>query len=323
MAMSDWVDFSAIKRNVSLAAMLRRYHVPLRRSGRDQYRGRCPIHRGDGREAFHANLTRNIFHCFACGAGGSVLDFVAAIEACTLRDAALRLQQEMDVPAAQSSAMGIDGKQLVTKKRSAPPPLGFALRGVDSTHPYLAARGIERRTAEEFGAGFYSGPGLLSGRVVIPIHDQCGELVAYCGRALGNSEPRYRFPAGFAKSEILFNFHRTAAAAKPAVVVVEGFFDCFKLHQAGVRSVVALMGSALYEPQQRWLLERFQRVILMLDGDAAGRRATAEIAARLRPHCSVQVIHLASDTQPDHMPGHEIRQLLQQQLQPCASNQVQ
>jgi DNA primase len=164
---------------------------------------------------------------------------------------------------------------------------------------------------------------LLSGRLVIPIHDQCGELVAYCGRALGNSEPRYRFPAGFAKSEILFNFHRAAAAAKPAVVLVEGFFDCFKLHQAGVHSVVALMGSALYEPQQQLLLERFQRVILMLDGDVAGRRATTEITGRLRPHCSVEAIHLDSDTQPDQMPNHQIRRVLQQQLQPCASGQIQ
>jgi len=70
------------------------------------------------------------------------------------------------------------------------------------------------------------------------------------------------------------------------------------------------MGAALYDSQQRALLERFQRVILMLDGDAAGRRAAAEIAARLRPHCSLQVIHLASDTQPDQMSPDEIRHVL-------------
>ena len=96
--MSDWVDFAAVKRSVPLALIFERYHVKLRRSGRDQYRGHCPIHHGEGPEAFHANLSRNIFHCFSCGAGGSGLDFVAAIEGCTLREAALRLHQQAFVP---------------------------------------------------------------------------------------------------------------------------------------------------------------------------------------------------------------------------------
>jgi DNA primase len=71
--MPNWVDFAAIQQSVPLASLLRRYPVKLRRSGRDQYRGYCPIHGGEGREAFHANLTRNVFHCFSCGAGGTVL----------------------------------------------------------------------------------------------------------------------------------------------------------------------------------------------------------------------------------------------------------
>jgi DNA primase len=307
--MSNWVDFAAIKRSVPLAPLLQRYRVQLRRSGCDQYRGPCPIHRGEGQEAFHANLSQNIFHCFSCGAGGSVLDFVAAMEGCSLREAALHLQQQICI-LGQPAAARQDGKQLVTKKRSTPTALGFTLHGVDCTHAYLAARGIERRTAEQFGVGSYRGPGIFSGRLVIPIHNQRGELVGYCGRALDHSEPRYRFPPGLAKSEILFNCHRAAAAAKFAVVVVEGFFDCFKLHQAGVHAVVALMGSALYESQQRLLLERFQHVILMLDGDAAGRRATAAIATRLRSQCSLQVLDLAPQTQPDQMSSEQIRHVL-------------
>ena len=89
--MQNWVDFTAIKRRVELASLLRQYQVKLRRSGRDQYRGCCPIHGGDGREAFHANLSKNVFHGFACGAGGTVLDFVAAMDRCSLREAALKL----------------------------------------------------------------------------------------------------------------------------------------------------------------------------------------------------------------------------------------
>ena len=79
--MSDWVDFSEIKSRVTIEQVLRSYRVDwLRGSGAQQYRGRCPIHPGQGREAFHANFGQNLFHCFACGAGGNVLDFVAAME---------------------------------------------------------------------------------------------------------------------------------------------------------------------------------------------------------------------------------------------------
>src|SRR5437762_11434132 len=107
--MQTWVDFAAIKRSVPLAPLLRRYQVKLRRSGHDQYRGCCPIHGGDGREAFHANLSKNVFHCFACGAGGTVLDFVAAMDGCSLREAAWKLTSE-------TAALREPAKQLVTKK---------------------------------------------------------------------------------------------------------------------------------------------------------------------------------------------------------------
>ena len=304
--MGNWVDFAAVKQHLDLASVLRHYQVSLRRSGHDQYRGRCPIHQGDGREAFHANLARNVFHCFSCGAGGTVLDFVAAMEGCTLREAALKLQGGTGRPHIQRPTL-----QLVTKKAKTPTPLGFALRNIDSTHPYLAARGIEASTAEEFGIGFYSGCGIFSGRLVIPLHNARGELVAYCGRAIDRTQPRYRFPPGFPKSEVLFNLHRAAAVGQQTAIVVEGFFDCLKLHQAGIAAVVALMGAALYESQQRQLLERFQRVILMLDGDAAGRRATATIAAHLQQHASVRVIHLPDAIQPDQLSTEAIRQFLQ------------
>src|SRR5688500_5999695 len=105
--MSEWVSFSRIKSQVRLEQVLRSYRVDwLRRSGPQHYRGRCPIHQGEGAEAFHANLERNVFHCFACGAGGNVLDFVAAMENCSIRQAALRLQFGQDwtgMPASGSS----------------------------------------------------------------------------------------------------------------------------------------------------------------------------------------------------------------------------
>jgi len=306
--MAHWLDFKAIKRGVSLESLLRHYGVELRRSGPDQYRGRCPIHGGEGRDAFHADAARNVFHCFACGARGTVLDFVTAMEGCTLREAAEKLQA-WATPLNQPAA-SLRRKELVTEKRRALSPLGFVLRGIDSAHPYLAARAIEPQTAAHFGVGFYAGPGLLSGRLVIPIHNAQGELVAYCGRSLDDAEPRYQFPPGFRKSEVLFNFHRAAASGESAVVVVEGFFDCLKVYQAGLRSVVALMGAILYRSPERALSERFRQVLLMLDGDATGERASRIIADRLRKHCAVRVVHLPANVQPDQLSAETIREIL-------------
>jgi DNA primase len=305
--MTNRLDFVAIKRGVSLESVLRQYRVQLRRYGRDQYRGCCPIHGGEGRDAFHVNLTRSIFHCFACGAGGTVLDFMAAMEGCTLREAAAKLQP-LTPPANPAS---LNKNKLVTEKRAAPGPLGFALRDVDSTHPYLATRGIANQTAMDFGVGFYPGPGLLSGRLVIPIHNAQGELVAYCGRSLDGTQPRYRFPPGFAKSQILFNFHRAAATGDSSVVVVEGFFDCFNIYQAGIRSVVALMGARLYKTPERALIERFRHVVVMLDGDATGQNASQAIARSLRrQHCAFRLVRLPPNAQPDQLPADVIRDIL-------------
>ena len=113
--MSDWLDFKSIKREVNLESILRHYRVQLRRSGKDQYRGCCPIHRGDGRDAFHANMARNVFHCFACGAGGTVLDFVAAMERCPLYEAAEKLKTI--TISLGPSRPAPNGKKLVTERR--------------------------------------------------------------------------------------------------------------------------------------------------------------------------------------------------------------
>ena len=306
--MANWIEFAAIKKGAPLVAVLEHYRIDeLRRNGRDQWRGRCPLHGGEGRETFHVNTAEQVFHCFSCGAGGSVLDLVAAVEGCGLREAAEKLSGWGRV----AGSFAQPQKSTVTKKTSSVPPLRFRLRGVDVRHPYLTSRGISEATANEFGIGFYAGPGLMSQRLVIPIDDDAGRLVGYCGRSLEGSEPRYRLPAGFAKSQVLFNLHRAAATRQSTVIVVEGFFDCLKVYQAGFGSVVALMGSALYEPQRRLLLQRFRQIVLMLDGDAPGRRAAAVVSARLSADCSVRIVQLADNRQPDQLSEQALRELLE------------
>ena len=257
---------------------VRHYQVDDLQGGHNgRYRGRCPLHQGEGRDA--------------------------------LREAALQLQDWLPGAATRRER---PSRQRVTKENICDnPPLRFTLRGVDGSDAYLAAREIQAGTAARFGVGFYRGPGLMSGRVVIPIHDERGRLVAYAGRAVDGRKPRYRFPAGFGKSQVLFNFHRAAATRSDTVLVVEGFFDCLRVSQAGFESVVALMGTELYEHPVQLLRDRFRRVALLLDGDAAGRVGRDRVAARLRDLCEVCLIGLPEGRQPDQLPEGELRQLIE------------
>ena len=88
-----WVDFRAVKEAVSMEAILRYYQVPNLRRQHDQLQGRCPIHRGQRDDSFRASLSKNAFQCFVCQAHGNVMDFVAAMEQCSFREAACKLHQ--------------------------------------------------------------------------------------------------------------------------------------------------------------------------------------------------------------------------------------
>ena len=204
------------------------------------------------------------------------MDFVAAMEKCSIREAACRLQRWFGeaAPPAHAAQGSVPKRELVREKEGCNPPLRFVLTGVDHGHGYLEQRSIDRATAVEFGVGFYGGPGLMSGRIVIPIRNSRGEIVAYAGRTLNGELPKYKLPAGFRKGWELFNIQRAAATSSQRVIVVEGYFDCVRVHQAGFPFVVALMGSSLSVEQESALLQRFDRMVLLLDGDAAGIKCT-------------------------------------------------
>jgi DNA primase len=310
--MNRWLNFRHIKDTVPLDMVLQSYGWKCSRRCGDRVQGRCPIHRGQRADAFHADLRQNGFHCFVCQAHGSVLDLVAAVEGCSLRQAALWLAERFGVGSwALPPDLGL--RQLTTeriRKKESSAALRFALRPVNSAHAYLQERGIEMDTAAHFGVGFYAGPGLLQGRVVIPIHNQHGQLLAYAGRSIDGAAPKYKLPAGFAKSRVLFNLHRAATRSDDRVIVVEGFFDCLKIHQAGLPGVVGLMGCSLSAHQEALLVKRYRNVTLMLDGDPAGQQGSRLIAERLRHQCAVEVVNLAPGQQPDQLTATEIHRAL-------------
>jgi DNA primase len=284
---------------------LNRYGVNWLRKSGEELRGRCPIHQGEGTDTFHVSLSKNAFHCFSCKARGNVLDFVAAMERCSVRDAALKLAEWFSIQP-QDGDVKVEKPKVVGESETNR-PLTFQLKGVDHEHEYLKARGITKETAETFGVGFFPGKGSMSRRVVIPIHSERGELIAYAGRAIDGSEPKYKFPAGFHKSQVLFNLHRVTAQE---VIIVEGFFDCMKVWQALHPFVLALMGSSLSEQQENLLLKQFKKVTLMLDGDKAGREAAEEIAERLMHKLYVRIVDLLDGAQPDQFDQEGIERAL-------------
>ncbi len=321
--MSPWVDFCVLRQGLGIEQVLTSYRVPLKRVGHHQLRGPCPLptHGSErSRESFSVDTAKNVWACHSascCEArqgrvGGNVLDLVALLEGCSIRQAALHLQDGWcswragsRVWEQQRASKGSPGSS-----RPGPPPrrLPFSLRL--RWHPYLEERAVHPSTAAWFGVGYYAGAGFLRHRIVFPIHDNEGQLVAYAGRSIDGSEPRYLFPPGFRKSQVVFNLHRAVGEAAGCAIVVEGFFDCLRVHQAGYRNVVALMGANLSDAQEKLLLERLRQLVLMLDGDEAGRRASQQLAARLGGKVSLSMVGLPSGRQPDQLSNEEIERIL-------------
>jgi DNA primase len=334
----QWVDFKTIKSSVSIEAVLGRYGVQLRRVNETSFRAVCPLpsHTSKGAPSFCVNSEKGAWSCKSesCvqgrgggSTGGNILDFVAVMERCSVRDAAIKIAEWFNISMPAGTPISASKKtpqpdrppeEVAEKKRGGESrennlptpenkPLGFSLKGIVHNHPYLINRGVSPETAEAFGAGFFPGRGSMAGRIVIPIHNERGELVAYAGRAIDDTEPKYKFPAGFVKAEVLFNLDRTIA--EKIIVVVEGFFDCMKVTAAGW-PCVAIMGSSMSATQEKLLATHFTAAWLMFDGDDAGRNATREILTRLARIIFARVVALADGVQPDMLQSDELNRIL-------------
>jgi len=181
------------------------------------------------------------------------------------------------------------------------PPLKFAFKHLDTRHLYLTQdRDLKEATIDAFGLGHHAGKGIMHNRVVIPIHNEQGELVAYAGRWPADAgwpegSDKYMIPPGFKKSKVLFNLHRAREHATEGLIVVEGFFTVCEFWQRGRRNVVALMGSSMSAEQERLIVETVGpkgRVLLALDNDEAGRKGSEDARNRLSSQVFVREMAL-------------------------------
>lgn len=320
--MGNWVNFAEIRAKVSIAAVLTEmYGLTNLKPDGDKLVGPCPVHNGDSPRAFHADLKKNIWHCFSrCQRGGNVLDLVSLKDGISIREAGLKLKERFlggDPPPSRAGPPALiaapPAAQRVEKPEQKNPAIDIELK-LRGDHPHLTdVRRLTAETASHFGVGFCS-HGTLRGTVAVPIHDQDGALVAYAGRRLKHDEVetfgKYKFPKGFKKELVLYNLHRASGAGREkGLVLVEGFFAVMALYQAGFDHVVAAMGCELSDHQVE-LLAGFPEIVLLFDGDEAGCTATAAAREKLCGKTRVRTIQLRADLKPDELPVRAIKWLV-------------
>ena len=314
--------------------------VDLKRTGAD-WRGPCPFHGGKGRN-FAVIPRKGLFYCYVCHEAGDIfsymmkrfgMDYPTAV-----RDIARR--SGIVVPERAERAGPDPNEPLYSAAASAHTWFAQQLRELPEAAPardYLAGRDISLETAAELGLGYAPrGRAMLEemerlgiaeevlvsaglavrrddgsvaprfrGRLIFPIHDLRGRVVAFGGRILGEGEPKYlNSPESpvFYKGKSLYNLHRAKHAIRKeeAAIVVEGYFDVLRLVLAGIEHVVAPLGTALTPDQAALLKRHAPSVILLYDSDKPGLRATFRAADELlRQSVRVRVATMPEGEDPD------------------------
>mgnify|MGYP005798450911 FL=1 len=309
-----------------------------KRSGQNLF-GLCPFH-SEKTPSFSVSPSKQIYHCFGCGKGGSVINFIMEIENLSFPEAVefLARRAGMKVPEQQSDpgkpkrdrlyALNRDAARFFYEQLST--PAGAA------AGDYMLRRGITPGTARRFGLGcapeswdalcsamkekgytereLYDA-GLVRrgkkggvydafrGRLMFPVIDVRGNVIAFSGRALGDVEPKYlnspETPV-FSKSHNLFGLNLAKKSKSGYIILVEGNIDVVSLHQAGFDSAVASLGTSL-TPEQARLISRFkQEVVIAYDADEAGKKAAQRAIGILEKlELKVRVLTVRGAKDPD------------------------
>jgi DNA primase len=319
--------------------------VKLIRAGRE-WKACCPFH-NEKTPSFTVNDDKGFDHCFGCGAHGDAIRYLTEQRGMPFMDAVKELAAKagMDVPAPDPRA-----KERADRAASLTDVMGEVakwyaeqLNGVagGDAREYLKRRGIDQATVQRFGIGLAPDSrnalkralahlgedklvetGMLiqpeegeaydrfRGRLMIPIRDARGRVIAFGGRILGDGEPKYLNSPDtplFDKGRTLYNIDRASPASRAAkrLIVVEGYMDVIALDRAGIAEAVAPNGTAVTEAQ----LERMWRLdpspILCFDGDSAGRKAAIRAAARalpfIGPERTLRFVELPQGQDPDDL----------------------
>ncbi len=317
----QWLD--ELRARTLLSALVGRT-VKLTKAGRE-FRACCPFH-NEKTPSFYVNDEKGFYHCFGCSAHGDAIRWMTDQRGLPFIDAIKELAQAagMEVPAADPRAAerAERANSLYDVMTAAADWFSQALQGIEGAdaRAYLEKRGLKPETVKAFGIGYAPDSksklkaaldrfgtdklveaGLLiavddkgpydrfRGRVMIPIRDPRGRVIAFGGRILGEGEPKYLNSPDtplFDKGRTLYNLDLAAAASRKTgrIIVVEGYMDVIALAQVGIGDAVAPLGTALTEHQIERLWRLSDVPILCFDGDAAGQKAGLRAALRALPH---------------------------------------
>jgi DNA primase len=333
MSKKPFVDFRDIRARITMEQVLARYNLldTFQRDGQVLI-GPCPIHRSTNQKQFHVDTEKNIWTCFSeCKHGGNTLDFIAKMEGIPIHDAALKACEWFTIPLEEVQVANDEpeNEALATARivaKSSPPPaddkpnplLKLRFDRLRRDHPFLTREhGLTQETIIDFGIGFYPGDrGMMVGRIVIPIHNINGELVAYAGcfpDEVAEDTPRYKLPPNFNIAQEVFNLDR-AGKEPGTLVIVNDFFDAFKLHQHGCRKVIALWDSSLSPAQEELIRQHMDsnsHVLIVFGGDDVGLARRDAVATRLSKFCYVKThVFAQPNMRVAHLTAEEVRDLL-------------
>ena len=336
----QWLD--ELRARVTLSTLIGRT-VKITRAGRE-YKACCPFH-NEKTPSFTINDEKGFYHCFGCGAHGDAIRWMTDQRGLSFMDAVKELAAEagMEVPAPDPRAAK-KAEEAASLRDVVQAAAEWFARQLDSANgaparDYLAKRGISEATRRAFGFGFAPDSrsalkealkkfptamlvesGMLisvegkepydrfRGRLMIPIRDARGRVIAFGGRILGDGEPKYLNSPDtplFDKGRTLFNLDKASPASRRTnrVIVVEGYMDVIALAEAGIADAVAPLGTALTENQIGMLWRMVPVPLLCFDGDAAGQKAAMRAATRalplLRPGFSLAFATLPAGQDPD------------------------
>lgn len=321
MARIDQTVIEEIKLRANIEDVISSY-VQLKRAG-SNYQGLCPFH-SEKSPSFTVFPGTSSFYCFGCGAGGDVIHFIRRAENMDYPSAVEFLAKRVGVPITMDKreqdenarrervlAMnkeaarffhqklfapeGAEGLRYLTEVRRLPMPLirhfglGFAPNEFGALTNHLRKKGY---TDSEMSSAFLCGISQKTGkpydyfrnRVIFPIIDVRGDVVAFGGRVMDDSKPKYLNSSdtpAFKKSRNLFALNFARKSETETMILCEGYMDVIALHGAGFSNAVATLGTAITSEQARIFSRYAKKVVICYDADEAGQRAASKAFALL------------------------------------------
>ncbi len=316
-------------------------YVILKRSGRNFF-GLCPFHK-EKSPSFSVSPDKQIFHCFGCGVGGNVIHFVSKIENLDFRETLELLANRANITLPTLDNSYQDNKKAILKSKvyeinEIAAKFYHENLYKPTSKPaqeYIKKRKLDNRTLKSFLIGYsgnfdelynllkqkgFTEEQILASslvnktdngkfidrfrkRLMIPIQDTSGKFIAFGGRVLDDSKPKYiNSPENivYSKGRNLFGLNVAKKGDTKKLIIVEGYMDAISLYQRGITNVVASLGTALTEQQGRLLRKNSEQVIIGYDADGAGQAATLrglEILQNMG--CDIRVLQIYGAKDPD------------------------